>query len=112
MYVRVPMLLSEFTHVVTRMHEYVMAETENVFIQDAFTNSNAQVVCKQLGCKGGTQRQRFGGGVGPIWMDNVYCTGKEEVLSSCRFNGWGRHNCGHHEVIESLGYMKSYADGQ
>ena len=80
------------------MHEYVMAETENVFIQDAFTNSNAQVVCKQLGCKGGTQRQRFGGGVGPIWMDNVYCTGKEEVLSSCRFNGWGRHNCGHHEV--------------
>jgi hypothetical protein len=66
---------------------------------DAFRDTSAKVVCKQLGCKGGKQKQRFGGGVGPIWMDNVHCHGSEHALSSCRFNGWGRHNCGHHEDV-------------
>jgi hypothetical protein len=64
---------------------------------DAFDNNDARVVCRELGLQGGTQIQRFGGGRGTIWMDNVACTGSESRLSDCRHNGWARHNCGHHE---------------
>lgn len=31
----------------------------------------------------------------PFWMDNVQCTGSEEVLDQCDFPGWGVHNCDH-----------------
>ena len=31
----------------------------------------------------------------PFWMDNVQCTGSEEVLDDCSFSGWGIHSCDH-----------------
>ena len=39
----------------------------------------------------------FGEGSGPIYLDNVQCTGKEASLSQCQNNGWGNHNCKHYE---------------
>jgi len=42
---------------------------------------------------------RYGRGRGPIWLDNLHCTGTESQLASCRHNGWGRNNCGHHEDV-------------
>ena len=62
---------------------------------------DAQVVCRQLGFPEGDHRAimsaYFGQGTGPIWMDNVGCTGSESHIERCRRNGWGSHNCGHHE---------------
>ena len=26
-------------------------------------------------------------------MDNVFCSGDEDEIINCRFDGWGRHDC-------------------
>ncbi|NXW10669.1 DMBT1 protein, partial [Fregetta grallaria] len=67
---------------------------------DNWDFADAKVVCRQLDC--GTvvsapQRARFRWGQGPIWLDDVDCTGTEAALSQCRNKGWGIHACEHGE---------------
>ena len=55
-------------------------------------------MCKQLGLPPATQA--FGGashgqGSGPIWMDDVACSGSESLLSECSHRGWGNSDCTH-----------------
>ncbi|XP_015224356.1 PREDICTED: uncharacterized protein LOC107080662 [Cyprinodon variegatus] len=62
--------------------------------------SNADVVCRQLGCGHAVSAPtsaHFGRGSGPIWMDNVKCTGQEAALTQCTHRGFGENNCGHGE---------------
>ncbi|XP_075770478.1 soluble scavenger receptor cysteine-rich domain-containing protein SSC5D isoform X2 [Pelodiscus sinensis] len=58
------------------------------------------VVCRELGC-GAVQAApggaHFGTGTGPIWLDDVGCSGKEVSLRHCRARPWGRSNCQHNE---------------
>ncbi|XP_071378770.1 scavenger receptor cysteine-rich domain-containing protein DMBT1-like [Centroberyx affinis] len=67
---------------------------------DRWGLTDAQVVCRELGCgralsaPGGAH---FGRGEGPIWLDNVECTGSESTLRECRHAGLGSHDCGHWE---------------
>ncbi|XP_074470969.1 scavenger receptor cysteine-rich type 1 protein M130-like isoform X1 [Sebastes fasciatus] len=67
---------------------------------DEWEMSNADVVCRQLGCGHAVSNPasaHFGRGTGPIWLDNVGCSGEEVALTHCRHPGFGENNCGHGE---------------
>ncbi len=82
---------------------------------DGWDDSDAAVVCRQLGrtfssSNGGAI---YGQGVGIIWMDDVECMGSETSLESCRRRDWGSHNCGHSEdagVCCSGSYLASVGE--
>ena len=59
-------------------------------------------MCRQLGFTPSgaiAVSSQFGRGVGPIWLDNVRCSGSELNIDSCRHSAWGSHNCGHSDDI-------------
>lgn len=67
---------------------------------DFWDMNDATVVCKQLGYLMAIRkstRAEFGRGEGPIWLDNVDCSGNEQSLIQCYHNGWEDHNCLHSE---------------
>ena len=37
-----------------------------------------------------------------IWMDNVYCSGEEQALADCQFDGWKLHDCTTNEAAGVL----------
>ncbi|XP_072048940.1 uncharacterized protein [Amphiura filiformis] len=78
---------------------------------DSWDDDDAMVVCRQLGFPSGDARgvistlshflytsAEFGQGTGPVWLDDVSCSGSENRLDECRHNGWGNQNCpGHYQ---------------
>ncbi|XP_064032270.1 LOW QUALITY PROTEIN: deleted in malignant brain tumors 1 protein-like [Pogoniulus pusillus] len=67
---------------------------------DDWSFPEAAVVCRQLGCGAALSAHggaHFGPGSGPIWLDNVECSGSEAALSQCPARPWGDNNCGHGE---------------
>ena len=59
---------------------------------------DATVVCRQLGygtAVGALRRAAYGRGSGPIWYDDVHCSGSEANLAKCAHRGLGVHNCVH-----------------
>lgn len=72
-----------------------------IVCDDEWDKNEAEVVCRQLGYNLGgkvTHSSTFGKGNRRFWMDNLFCTGKENKLSECRFDGWGVSDCEDSEV--------------
>ncbi|KAM7134319.1 LOW QUALITY PROTEIN: scavenger receptor cysteine-rich domain-containing protein DMBT1-like [Macrochelys suwanniensis] len=58
--------------------------------------SEAEVVCRQLGCGSVLSAPRgahFGQGADHVWLDEVQCTGAEAALTECRAKPWGEYGC-------------------
>uniref|UniRef100_A0A8C5RWF5 Serine protease 12 n=1 Tax=Laticauda laticaudata TaxID=8630 RepID=A0A8C5RWF5_LATLA len=68
---------------------------------DGWTEWNTQVVCRQLGFKNGKiVSERFlEENTGPIWLDDITCSGKEFNILQCSKGDWGQHDCSHQEDI-------------
>ncbi|XP_074607172.1 uncharacterized protein LOC141860089 isoform X3 [Acropora palmata] len=66
---------------------------------NAWDINDAKVVCRQLGfsrlASNAYTGAHYGQGTGPIWMDDVACSGSESHLNDCRQRGWGPHACTH-----------------
>ena len=69
---------------------------------DYFDINDANVVCRELGYPGAARYHggaHFGRGSGPIWLDDLACTGTETSLHYCYHRGVGNHDCGHYEDV-------------
>ncbi|CAK8685549.1 unnamed protein product [Clavelina lepadiformis] len=67
---------------------------------DGWNINGASVVCRMLGYEGALEyihSGKFGPGEGPIWLDEVSCTGDENNIVECSSQDWGNHDCSHHE---------------
>jgi len=54
------------------------------------------ILCRRFGASLGNT---YGSGTGPIWLDDLQCSGSETSLDNCTHGGWGVHNCGHGEDV-------------
>ncbi|KAH0626618.1 hypothetical protein JD844_001702 [Phrynosoma platyrhinos] len=60
--------------------------------------NDARVVCREVGCGealAAASAAQFGQGSGPIWMDQVNCTGEENSLRECPPKTLVEHRCDH-----------------
>ncbi|XP_033863030.3 deleted in malignant brain tumors 1 protein-like [Acipenser ruthenus] len=65
---------------------------------DSWGLEDADVVCRELGCGAAESAPHgavYGQGRGPIFLDDVDCTGRETALVQCPSRGWTTHNCSH-----------------
>ena len=63
------------------------------YIFELHSTINALLSLEPLPLQGGS----FNNGSGPIFLDNVVCTGVESSLLECQSNPIGEHNCDHSE---------------
>lgn len=66
---------------------------------DYWGDEDAGVVCRQLGFADGrgVKGAQFGRGKGPVWLDNLRCTGNESRIEDCPHNSYAVQNCNHGE---------------
>ncbi|KAF0886390.1 macrophage scavenger receptor types I and II isoform X1 [Crocuta crocuta] len=61
---------------------------------------SGQVICRSLGYQGVQAVRKgayFGQGTGPIWLNEVFCFGRESSIEQCKIKQWGARVCSHSE---------------
>ncbi|XP_033107284.1 scavenger receptor class A member 5-like, partial [Anneissia japonica] len=66
---------------------------------DMFGMNDANVACRSLGYVGAASYRTWGGGGGPIWIDDLQCGGGESQIWHCNSRRWDNSNCGHGEDV-------------
>ncbi|XP_078060508.1 scavenger receptor cysteine-rich domain-containing protein DMBT1-like [Mustelus asterias] len=72
---------------------------------DAWDLANAHVVCKQLGCGNVLEMTvpvSCQPHYGPVWLDELNCSGNESYLWECPSAPWGNHDCSHKEDVKIM----------
>ena len=67
---------------------------------DRWGHRDADVACRQLGYvdyERYFKNAHFGQGEGPIWLESLRCSARENYIVECRHKGWGVHDCTHEE---------------
>uniref|UniRef100_A0A3Q1FRY1 SRCR domain-containing protein n=1 Tax=Acanthochromis polyacanthus TaxID=80966 RepID=A0A3Q1FRY1_9TELE len=64
---------------------------------DNFDKLDGKVICKMLGFQSVISTFTATPGSGPIWLDELRCTGAESDIFDCQHSETGVHNCGHDE---------------
>lgn len=67
---------------------------------DNFSLREANVICRELGfteAKRATKRSHFGAGKGPVWFNELHCTGNENSVFMCQRAHRISANCNHEE---------------
>ena len=76
-----------------------------------FDIKDANVVCRELGYPRAVRYYggaHYGQGSGPIWLDNLNCTGTESSLHYCSHSGVGNRNCRHAKDVGVVCQGKAY----
>ena len=71
---------------------------------DRWDNTDAGVVCRQLGLSLTGSAAYFGPGTGTILLDEVNCTANQSNIFNCHHAGFENHDCSH---IEDAGVICS-----
>jgi len=82
-----------------RVEVFVKGEWGTV-CDDRFGMADAEVICKMLGYPKAIRarnRAYYSQGSGPIWVDQLDCTGNEDNIFDCKMNELGNHDCVHKE---------------
>ncbi|KAL3870897.1 hypothetical protein ACJMK2_038928 [Sinanodonta woodiana] len=68
---------------------------------DHFSSNEANVACRMLGLGGTGSIITAPYGEGPIWLDELSCSGSESTLFECGYFGHtiGVHDCSHSEDV-------------
>ncbi|XP_064617048.1 deleted in malignant brain tumors 1 protein-like [Liolophura sinensis] len=75
-------------------------DTWGTICDDSWGQSDAIVICRMLLHTGNVAAHGqgfYGVGGGPIWLDDVVCTGREPTIAHCGHRMWGTSNCHHSE---------------
>ncbi|NWH75061.1 C163A protein, partial [Piaya cayana] len=95
---RAPLRLSDGPHRCAGRVELFYRGTWGTVCDGRWDLGDAAVTCRQAACGPPLAlpaRGRFPGGLGPVWLGDVNCTGSEAALSHCPSSPWGESGCHH-----------------
>ncbi|KAH9512862.1 Neurotrypsin [Bulinus truncatus] len=77
---------------------------------DQWDEKEVAVICMSMGFRYGGEianKGRFGHGTGPVWLDDLDCSGNESFLNECKHSEWGVSDCNHSQDVGVVCHLLS-----